>query len=100
LRRGDGIDATAACLVWQTRAGAWPIERERLDGYFEKALREGKRSSNWLEPDTAYERRPQEEAWSLREEIEPFAERLDELGRRISLGQVLLKLTCPGVPDV
>jgi (1->4)-alpha-D-glucan 1-alpha-D-glucosylmutase len=100
LPRPDEVDANDAYLVWQTLVGAWPIERGRLDGYFQKALREGKRRSNWLEPDEAYERRVQDYAWSLREQVAPFAARLDELGRRISLAQVLLKLTCPGVPDV
>jgi len=38
-------------LVLQTLAGALPIERERLDGYLQKALREGKVTSNWLSPD-------------------------------------------------
>jgi (1->4)-alpha-D-glucan 1-alpha-D-glucosylmutase len=96
----NDVDANDAYLVWQTLVGAWPIGRERLDGYVQKALREGKRRSNWLEPDEAYELRVQEYAWSLREEVAPFAARLDELGRRISLAQVLLKLTCPGLPDV
>jgi (1->4)-alpha-D-glucan 1-alpha-D-glucosylmutase len=100
LPRPDDVDANDAYLVWQTLVGAWPIERERLDGYFQKALREGKRRSSWLEPDEAYELRVQDYAWSLREEVAPFAARLDELGRRISLAQVLLKLTCPGLPDV
>jgi (1->4)-alpha-D-glucan 1-alpha-D-glucosylmutase len=100
LPRPDDVDANDAYLVWQTLVGAWPIERKRLDGYFQKALREGKRRSNWLEPDEAYERRVQEYAWSLREEVAPFAARLHELGRRISLAQVLLKLTCTGLPDV
>jgi (1->4)-alpha-D-glucan 1-alpha-D-glucosylmutase len=100
LPRLNDVDANDAYLVWQTLVGAWPIERKRLDGYFQKALREGKRRSNWLDPDEAYELRVQDYAWSLREEVAPFAARLDELGRRISLAQVLLKLTCPGLPDV
>jgi len=30
----------------------------------------------------------------------PFAERVATRGREVSLAQVLLKLTCPGVPDI
>src|SRR5207253_10735905 len=52
------------------------------------------------DPDVEYERRAQEFAWSLHDEIAPFARRLSELGERIALAQTLLKLTCPGVPDV
>jgi (1->4)-alpha-D-glucan 1-alpha-D-glucosylmutase len=87
-------------LVYQTLVAAWPLDRERLDRYLEKALREGKRTSNWLEPDEQAERRVQEFAWSLHDDAEPFVRRLSELGERIALGQTLLKLTCPGVPDV
>jgi (1->4)-alpha-D-glucan 1-alpha-D-glucosylmutase len=100
LPRPRAVDANDAYLAWQTLAGTWPIERERLDGYLEKAMREGKRTSSWLDPDEDYERRLQEYAWSLREQIVPFAERLDALGREIALAQTLLKLTCPGVPDL
>jgi (1->4)-alpha-D-glucan 1-alpha-D-glucosylmutase len=32
--------------------------------------------------------------------VAPFAERLAELGDRIVLAHTLLKLTCPGVPDI
>ena len=32
--------------------------------------------------------------------VEPFAERLAGLGEQIALSQTLLKLTCPGVPDI
>jgi (1->4)-alpha-D-glucan 1-alpha-D-glucosylmutase len=95
-----GVDPNDAYLVWQTLVGAWPLTRERLDAYLEKALREGKLRSSWLEPDLAYERRVQEFAWSQHAAVEPFARRLAELGRGISIAQTLLKLTCPGVPDV
>ena len=100
LPRAQNVDPNDAYLVWQTLVGAWPLDRDRLDGYLEKALREGKRTSSWLAPDEAYEQRVQDYAWSLAEEVAPFASRLDELGRRIALGQTLLRLTCPGVPDV
>jgi (1->4)-alpha-D-glucan 1-alpha-D-glucosylmutase len=89
-----------AYLVLQTLVGARPLTRERLDGYVEKALREGKLRSSWLDPDEAYERRVQELAWSLHEEVEPFARRLAEVGAGIALAQTLLKLTAPGVPDI
>jgi (1->4)-alpha-D-glucan 1-alpha-D-glucosylmutase len=80
--------------------GAWPLSRERLDGYLEKELREGKLRSSWLEPDEEYERRVQAAAWAAHAQVEPFVRRVDELGRRIALAQTLLKLACPGVPDI
>ena len=78
------------------------ITRERLDGYLEKALREGKVSSNWIAPDEAHERAVQEWAWALVADADvlALAARAREEGERAALGQTLLKLTSPGVPDV
>jgi (1->4)-alpha-D-glucan 1-alpha-D-glucosylmutase len=89
-------------LVYQTLVGAWPIEPERLDGYFEKALREGKVSSSWLEPNVEHESRVQRFARELlpRLDGDSFVERVRELGEHVSLAQLVLKLTSPGVPDI
>ena len=38
-----GPDDAERYFIFQTLAGAWPIEAERLDAYLEKALREAKR---------------------------------------------------------
>jgi (1->4)-alpha-D-glucan 1-alpha-D-glucosylmutase len=102
LARSVNIEGDDEYHVLQTVVGAWPLEPERLDAYVEKALREGKRASSWLEPNDAAERRVREYGRSLlaNAEVERFAERLRPLGRRIALGQLLLKLTCPGVPDL
>jgi (1->4)-alpha-D-glucan 1-alpha-D-glucosylmutase len=94
------VHSVDAYLALQTVVGAWPLTRERLDGYLEKALREGKQRSSWLDPDVGYERRVQAFAWSLRELAEPLVARVAPLGGQISLAQTLLKLTCPGVPDI
>jgi (1->4)-alpha-D-glucan 1-alpha-D-glucosylmutase len=95
-------DPREELLVLQTLVGALPIERERLDGYLEKALREGKVTSNWLTPDEAHEQVVQE--WAARAasllEGDPFLDRVRAVGRRLALAQLLLKLTAPGVPDV
>jgi (1->4)-alpha-D-glucan 1-alpha-D-glucosylmutase len=91
-------------LLWQTLVGAWPIERERVEAYMEKALREAKRNTNWIEPDEAHERCVQEVVRSIYSELpegfEAFAGRVAEAGRRIVLAMTLLKLTVPGVPDI
>jgi (1->4)-alpha-D-glucan 1-alpha-D-glucosylmutase len=95
-------DAHEELLVYQTLVGALPIERERLDGYLEKALREGKVNTNWLTPNEEHERAVQEYAWRAAELIaqDPFLERVRDLGLRLSLAQLLLKLAAPGVPDM
>ena len=91
-------------LLWQTLVGAWPIERERLEAYMEKALREAKVNTNWIEPNEAHERRVKETIGRIYERLpdgfEDFVARVAGEGRRVSLAQTLLKLTVPGVPDI
>jgi (1->4)-alpha-D-glucan 1-alpha-D-glucosylmutase len=96
----SGVHPNDAYLVLQTVVGAWPLTRERLDAYLEKALREGKQRSNWLDPDERYERGLQDFAWAQHEALAGFARRLAPFGVEISLAQTLLKLASPGVPDV
>jgi (1->4)-alpha-D-glucan 1-alpha-D-glucosylmutase len=104
--RGEAPDANEEYLVYQTLVGAWPLERERLDAYLEKALREAKVNTNWLEPNARWEDGVKSFGGALydhqpfRASFDAFVERVAELGERIALGQTLLKLTCPGVPDV
>ena len=99
-------DANEMYLVLQTLVGAWPIEPERLEAYVEKALREGKTNSNWIRPDEDWEDGVKAFCRSLYEHeeflasFEPFAERVARAGERSALGQLLLKLTSPGVPDI
>ncbi len=95
-------DPREELLVYQTLVGALPIERERLDGYLEKALREGKVNTDWLEPNEEHERLVQEFAARAAEVIarDPFLPRVWVAGRKLALAQLLLKLTSPGVPDI
>jgi (1->4)-alpha-D-glucan 1-alpha-D-glucosylmutase len=104
--RGEAPDANEEYFLYQTLVGAWPLERERLEAYLEKALREAKTNSNWLEPNARWEEEVKAFARALSDHepfltsFDPFVERVAELGERIALAQTLLKLTCPGVPDV
>jgi (1->4)-alpha-D-glucan 1-alpha-D-glucosylmutase len=104
VAEADAPDEHCAYLVLQTLAGCWPIEPERLTAYVEKALREAKLRTSWVEPDEAYEAHAKRFATGLLEGppegFEAFARRVAEAGRRSALGQLLLKLTSPGVPDV
>jgi (1->4)-alpha-D-glucan 1-alpha-D-glucosylmutase len=71
-----------------------------------KALREAKRSTNWIEPNEEWERavdRFVRQLCAMPEflrELEPFAERLGKIGGRAALGALALKLTAPGIPDI
>ncbi len=105
--RADGApDANEEYLIYQTLVGAWPIAADRLEAYLEKALREAKRNTSWVEQDHDWEARVQRFAVALLDHkpflaaFEPFAARVAEEGRRSALGQLLLKLTVPGVADV
>jgi (1->4)-alpha-D-glucan 1-alpha-D-glucosylmutase len=97
-------DPSEDYLLWQTLVGTWPIELERIQEYMQKALREAKRNTNWVEPDTAHEGRIREAIGAVYDDLpagfEAFAQRVAEAGRRISLAMTLLKLTAPGVPDI
>ncbi len=107
LRSADGApDDLERYFLFQTLVGAWPIERERVAAYMEKALREAKRNTNWVEQNESWEHGVRgfvealyDHALFLRD-FEPFALKLAHLGDRIALGMLALKLTSPGVPDL
>ena len=72
-----------------------------------KALREAKRNTTWQHPTRPGSRtvldvlaagcsRPRD----FMADFEPFVARVAAAGERSALGQLLLKLTCPGVPDI
>jgi (1->4)-alpha-D-glucan 1-alpha-D-glucosylmutase len=106
LDAGDGPDRVERYFIFQTLAGAWPIEQERVEAYMEKALREAKRNTNWVDQNTEWEDAVRRFCGALyaHEEFladfEPFVERLSVLGDRVALGQLVLKLTAPGIPDI
>ncbi|MEP6813217.1 MAG: malto-oligosyltrehalose synthase, partial [Actinomycetota bacterium] len=86
--------------------GAWPIVPSRLEQYLEKALREAKRNTNWIDPDQRHEARVRSFVRSLYEnqafldDFEPFVQRVTAAGAHASLGALLLRLTSPGLPDI
>jgi (1->4)-alpha-D-glucan 1-alpha-D-glucosylmutase len=104
-RLGAGVDPADALLLWQTMAGAWPLERERCLAYMEKAVREAGLHTTWTDPDPAYERAVAglvERAYadpSLLAELEELVAELAPAGRVKAAGLALLRLTSPGVPD-
>jgi (1->4)-alpha-D-glucan 1-alpha-D-glucosylmutase len=95
-------DPGEAYFILQTVVGAWPLGPERLEPYLEKALREAKVNSNWLEPDVEWEAGAKAFAASLLgdDELGAYAQRLAARAEQVVLGMTLLKLTTPGVPDL
>jgi (1->4)-alpha-D-glucan 1-alpha-D-glucosylmutase len=106
LRDNGAPDDVERYFLFQTLLGAWPIEVERVDAYMEKALREAKRNTNWVEPNQPWEdavRRFVRAVYSHRpflDDFEPFVARVAPAGDRAALRALVLKLTAPGVPDI
>ncbi|MDX6504225.1 MAG: (1-_4)-alpha-D-glucan 1-alpha-D-glucosylmutase [Gaiellaceae bacterium] len=106
LKQDGAPDPNEEYFLYQTLVGAWPIEEERLAAYMEKALREEKRYTSWIAQDAAWEQGVRRFVAALYEhepfvaELERFVARIRELARPSILGQLLLKLTSPGVPDI
>ena len=103
---GTGPDDAECYFLFQTLAGAWPIEPERLTGYLQKSLREAKRNSSWTEPDTDWEQSVERFTVALladdrfRAALDPLLARATAAGERAALGQLAVKLTAPGIPDI
>jgi len=99
-------EPTLNLLAWQTLVGAWPITSERLGTYLEKASREAKIATSWTEPNTAFDAAVT--AWpktvladeELAADVEKFVALVRGPGWSNSLGQKLVQLTMPGVPDL
>jgi (1->4)-alpha-D-glucan 1-alpha-D-glucosylmutase len=104
--RGQLLDPATEYLLWQTAVGAWPISVERLQGYATKAVREAKQRTTWTDPDEAYEADvarfvvAMTSHAELRDHLGEWAERTAAATRANILGQKLLQLVLPGVPDV
>ncbi|MFD9733574.1 malto-oligosyltrehalose synthase [Umezawaea sp. NPDC059074] len=102
-----GIDEPSLnLLAWQTIVGAWPIGPDRLRDYLDKAAKESKLRTTWVDHDEEFEAAVA--AWPeqvlgdavTRGEIEAFVGRIRAAGWSNALGQKLVQLTSPGVPDV
>lgn len=119
---GDGPapEPSVEWMLYQALAGAWPTDLEVNDAvglkaledrfviFVEKALREAKLRTNWVDPDEDYEaaviayaRRllsPANERFlsDFTQTLRPFA----RAGLVNSTTHTVIKLTAPGVPDI
>lgn len=106
-------------LLYQTLLGTWPLEptdqtahrmfKERIQRYMEKAAKEAKVHTSWINPNKAYDDALRAFVDAILDESKrnPFLDELKVLQRRVaiygiynSLSQLLLKLTSPGIPDI
>ena len=87
----------------------WKDFCERIENYMLKAIREAKQNTSWINRNTEYETavssfvqtllKPGSQNRFLNDFL-PFQRRTARMGLWNSLAQTLLKLTCPGVPDI
>jgi (1->4)-alpha-D-glucan 1-alpha-D-glucosylmutase len=101
-------------FILQTLVGVMPIDGtvddmlvDRVQEYLIKAFREAKENTNWGDPNESYETAVKDLVKHLLEDNEefldafrPFFEKVAHYGWLYSLSQTMLKLTCPGVPDI
>jgi len=118
---GTAPDATDEYLLYQMIVGAWPLQLSehdadglqalagRLAAWQQKAIREAKRRSGWVEPNLDYEAGceyflrqlldPSESADFLAD-LQRFVARIAPAGALNGLSQTLLRCTSPGMPDL
>ena len=108
-------DRNEQMLLLQTLIGAWPMRAEELPGlrdrlvqYMIKAAKEAKVNTSWIQEDQRWEDAlrayveglfalpPGHRLWKG---LQPFAQRIAQIGMHNSLSQVVLKIASPGVPD-
>ncbi|MEZ2335307.1 malto-oligosyltrehalose synthase [Mucilaginibacter sp. RCC_168] len=114
FKRNNAPDANDTYLIYQTLAGAFALPgqpqdnfTERLADYIAKALREGKVNSQWAEPNENYEQATLAFTEGILNAGGRIQKSLDALQAKLadhfvinSLVQLLLKVTCPGTPDI
>ena len=106
-------------LFYQNLLGIWPLEPpdaktlqnlvERMQQYMEKATREAKLHTSWINPAAEYDAAVREFAAAVLKnqpknrflaEFRGFHEQIVNWGLFSALSQALLKLASPGVPDI
>lgn len=118
----DAPDRNEEYLLYQTLLGCWPVGSatpwtepghatyvERIQAYMQKALKEAKVNTSWVNPNQGWDDAVQQFVARILEpsarntflpNFHAFAQRVIELGALNSLAQTVLKLTAPGVPDI
>ncbi|MDZ7320994.1 malto-oligosyltrehalose synthase [Kosakonia sacchari] len=120
LDDGHAPRPMVAWMIYQALAGVWPVNLQaddveglraleaRFVAFVEKALREAKQRTDWIETNDAYEQAVLDYVRHLlspenREFLTDFTASLQPFiraGLVNSLTQTVIKLTAPGVPDI
>lgn len=108
-------------IFYQMLVGSWPMQLgvddhaglemlcARLVEWQLKAVREAKRHSGWIEPNAAYEQAcvafvrqvlDSRASSNFLRSVHRYVMRIAPFGAIKSLGQLALRLSCPGIPDL
>ena len=104
-RSPAGPDRATEYLLWQSLLGAWPISADRAAAYVEKATREAKAQTSWVDPVPEFDQAVQAYVRAvladpaITGELADFAAGLDDAWQSTLLAQKLVQLTMPGVAD-
>jgi (1->4)-alpha-D-glucan 1-alpha-D-glucosylmutase len=115
--RGQTVpDANEEIFVYQTLIGAWPLDPKeipalgkRLEEYLLKANREAKVHTRWTRPNLDHEKALQRFARAIvkkgkrnlfLKDFLAFHKKISYFGMINGLGQALIKITSPGVPEI
>jgi len=105
-------DTATGLFLWQNIFGVWPASgevteelRARLHAYGEKAIREAAWHTTWQDPHAEFE--DAVHRWldavldgPVARELTTLVVRLEPHAHNDALGQKLLALTAPGIPDI
>ena len=120
LNDGTAPNAADTWMIYQALAGVWPATlspddwdglqtlEARFLGFIEKALREAKQRTDWIDSNESYENVVMDYVRHLLSSdntlfLHDFSETLQPFvraGLMNSLSQTVIKLTAPGVPDI
>ncbi len=98
-------DRNTEYFLYQTLIGAWPIAKDRVNSYMEKAVREAKQQTSWIQQNKEFEDALKLfidrifDSTEFVSELDGFVAQILLPGRINGLTQTLLKCAAPGVPD-
>ena len=112
LKKNGMPDGNDEYFIYQTLIATYPHEtdtenyKQRISAYLQKALREAKTHTDHGDANTEYEHAAIRFAHSLingnndfHKTFMPFLQKITDHGMINSLSQLILKFTCPGIPD-
>lgn len=112
-KKTDVPDRNEEYFIYQALIGAMPFGCKpdedflsRTNAFLQKALREAKEHTNWSDPNTDFEKDVSQFVEDIlshkpfRDSFDSFTHKVSFFGVINSMGQSLIKVTAPGIPDI